>query len=125
LPPTDQQIAGFISSSFRSVWTLELMLHLARTGDRAWTADELVGALRASGSIVATGLDSLLAAGLIVVDEAAGARYRPVSPALAALAEGAGRLYAQRPDAVRRLIVGSTDEGALAAFADAFRLRRD
>jgi hypothetical protein len=124
LPPTDQQIAGFITSSFRSVWTLELLLHLARAEERSWTADELVGALRASGSIVAQGLEALLAAGLIVVDEAAGARYRPASAELAALAEGAARLYAQRPDAVRRLIVGASESG-LAAFADAFRLRRD
>jgi hypothetical protein len=124
LTPTDQQIAGFITSSFRSVWTLELLLHLARTEDRSWTPDELVGALRASASIVAHGLEALLAAGLIVEDEDAGARYRPASAELAALAEGAARLYAQRPDAVRRLIVGASESG-LAAFADAFRLRRD
>ena len=122
--PNDQQIAGFIRSSFRSVWTLELLLHLARTEDRSWTADELVGSLRASESIVAQGLEALLAAGLIVADEAAGARYRPASPELADLADGAARLYGQRPDAVRRLIVGGS-EGDLAAFADAFRLRRD
>ena len=124
MAPTDQQIAGFIGSSFRSVWTLELLLHLARTEDRAWTPDELVSALRASVSIVTQGLDALVAAGLIVVDEAAGARYRPASAELAALADGAARLYAQRPDAVRRLIVGASTDG-LSAFADAFRLRRD
>lgn len=124
MTPTDQQIAGFIQSSFRSVWTLELLLLLARAQDRAWSADELVGTLRASDAIVAQGLDSLLAAGLIVVDDAAGARYRPASLDLGALVEGAGRLYAQRPDAVRRLIVGAGGDG-LAAFADAFRLRRD
>lgn len=80
MAPDDQQIAGFIQSSFGSVWTLELLLHLARAEDRAWTADELVAVLRASESIVAQGLDALLAAGLIVIDEAAGARYRPASP---------------------------------------------
>jgi DNA-binding IclR family transcriptional regulator len=124
LPPTDQDIAGFIRSSFRSIWTLELLLHLARTPDRSWTAEELVRALRASESIVAQGLDALLAAGLIVRDEAAGARFRPASTDLAALTDGAARLYAQRPDAVRRLIVGASGN-RLSAFADAFRLRRD
>ena len=124
MAPTDEQIADFIRSSFRSVWTLELLLHLARAEDRAWTGDELVGALRASDSIVTQGLAALLAAGLIVVDEAAGARYRPASADLAALADGAARLYAQRPDAVRRLIVGAGSD-SLSAFADAFRLRRD
>jgi hypothetical protein len=124
VPPDDEQIAGFIQSSFRSVWTLELLLHLARSEDRGWTAQELVDVLRASDLIVSHGLEALLAAGLIVVDEAAGARYRPASADLAALADGAARLYAQRPDAVRRLIVGAGADG-LAAFADAFRLRRD
>ena len=122
--PTDEQIAGFIQSSFRSVWTLELLLHLARTEDRGWTAQELVDALRASDSIVSHGLQALLAAGLIVVDEDAGARYRPASADLAALADGAARLYAQRPDAVRRLIVGAGAD-SLSAVADAVRLRRD
>ena len=124
MAPTDEQIAGFIQSSFRSVWTLELLLHLARSEDRGWTPQELVDVLRASDSIVSQGLEALLAAGLIVVDDAAGARYRPASANLAALADGAARLYSQRPDAVRRLIVGSGTDG-LAAFADAFRLRRD
>jgi hypothetical protein len=124
VPPTDQDIAGFIRSSFRSAWTLELLLHLARGPDRAWTAEELVGSLRASEAIVARGLEALVAAGLIVVDEAAGARFRPASADLALLADGAARLYAQRPDAVRRLIVGASDD-SLSAFADAFRLRRD
>ena len=122
--PGDEQIAGFIKSSFRSVWTLELLLHLARAEDRGWSPQELVDALRASDSIVSQGLEALLAAGLIVVDEAAGARYRPASADLGALADGAARLYAQRPDAVRRLIVGAGAD-SLSAFADAFRLRRD
>ena len=124
MAPDDEQIAGFIKSSFRSVWTLELLLHLARTEDRGWTEQELVDVLRASDSIVSQGLEALLAAGLIVVDEAAGARYRPASADLAALADGAARLYSQRPDAVRRLIVGAGGD-SLSAFADAFRLRKD
>ena len=124
MSPTDQDIAGFIRSSFRSVWTLELLLQLARSSDRAWTPGELVGSLRASEAIVARGLEALLAAGLIVVDADAGARFRPVSLDLAALVDGSARLYAQRPDAVRRLIVGASDD-SLSAFADAFRLRRD
>ncbi len=124
MPPTDQDIAGFIRANFRSVWTLELLLHLKHHGERGWAPAELVGALRASDAIVAQGLAMLLAAGLIVVDEGGQASYRPATRDLAALADGAERLYAARPDAVRRLIVGTGEDG-LAAFADAFRLRRD
>jgi DNA-binding transcriptional regulator PaaX len=122
--PSEQELAGFIRSSFRSVWTLELLCHLKRHPDRAWSHAELVQALRASESIVTTGLEALLAAGLIVVEEDGSARYGPAGSDLNALAEGAETLYAQRPDAVRRLIVGR-GEDSVAAFADAFRLRRD
>jgi hypothetical protein len=52
------------------------------------------------------------------------ARYAPASPDIERLAEGTERLYAKKPDAVRRLIVAAATDG-LAAFADAFRLRRD
>ncbi len=122
--PSEQELAGFIRSTFRSVWTLELMLHLKQHGGRPWSPAELVQSLRASDSIVANGLASLLAAGLIIVEEDGGARYRPVSADVEALAEAAEALYAQRPDGVRRLIVDPDADG-VSAFAEAFRLRRD
>jgi hypothetical protein len=40
------------------------------------------------------------------------------------LIEGAISLYAKSPDKVRRLIIAAASPG-LAAFADAFRLRKD
>ena len=121
---SEHQLADFIRSSFRSVWTLELLLYLKQRGDRAWSRAELVQGLRASDSIISTGTDALLAAGLILLEDDGGALYRPVSADLEALANEAETLYAQRPDAVRRLIVGATSD-AVTAFADAFRLRRD
>ena len=72
----------------------------------------------------ANGLASLLAAGLIIVEEDGSARYRPVSADVEALADEADALYAQRPDGVRRLIVDPAADG-VTAFAEAFRLRRD
>ncbi len=120
----ERELAGFIRSTFRSVWTLELLLYLKEHKDRSWARPELVQGLRASDSIVATGLECLLAAGLIIVEGDGNVCYRPASPGLEALAEGAERLYAQRPDAMRRLIVDPGADG-LTAFADAFRLRRD
>lgn len=121
---SEQGLANFIRSTFRSVWTLELLLYLKAQRDRAWSRAELVHGLRASESIVSTGLDSLLAAGLIIVEDDGAARYRPVSADVEGLAEAAEALYAQRPDAVRRLIVDPAADG-VTAFADAFRLRRD
>lgn len=121
---SEQELAGFIRSTFRSVWTLELLLYLRRQRERAFSQTELVQGLRASDSIISTGLDVLLAGGLIIVETDGGVRYRPVSADIDALADGTEALYAQRPDAVRRLIVDPAADG-VAAFADAFRLRRD
>lgn len=121
---SEQELAGFIRSTFRSVWTLELLLYLRRQRERAFSQTELVQGLRASDSIISTGLDVLLAGGLIIVEADGGVRYRPVSADIDALADGTEALYAQRPDAVRRLIVDPAADG-VAAFADAFRLRRD
>jgi hypothetical protein len=120
---SEEDISRFIRSSFRSVWSLELLLLLKRDR-RFWTRAEIVAALRASDLIAAQSLDALTAGGLVIVDEAGNAAYAPASDAAASLAEGAESLYARSPDAVRRLIVGA-GAGGLAAFADAFRLRKE
>mgnify|MGYP003578419952 CR=1 FL=1 len=122
---SEQELASFIRSTFRSVWTLELLLYLKERKDRAWRRTELVQGLRASDSIISNGTDSLLAAGLIIIEDDGAARYRPVSADIEALAHDTETLYGQRPDAVRRLIVDPAADGGVTAFADAFRLRRD
>jgi len=79
--------------------------------------------MRASELVISNALDSLLAAGLASV-EGEGARYMPVSKEVADYVDRSERLYAARPDAVRRAIV-SASAGGLTAFSDAFRLRKD
>lgn len=118
-----EQVSGFIRSSFRSVWSLEVLLLLKRE-PRAWTGDEIVTALRASDLIVSQSISALGDAGLVVTDAAGCTEYRPSHGDSARLVEEAERLYAQSPDAVRRLILNASSSG-LAAFADAFRLRKD
>lgn len=115
-------LQAFITSGFRSIWSLELLLLLKRE-PRKWGRAELVSALRASELVVGQALDSLVIAGLVAV-EGEEAWYAPSSPASARLVEETEQLYARRPDAVRRLIVLSPGTG-LAAFADAFRLKRE
>ena len=116
------EILRFIASSFRSIWALELLLVL-KSADRPWSHEELVATMRASDLVVSKALDALEAAGLVsnLGDKA---QYMPVSDQVAALVDQAELLYAKRPDAVRRAIV-STSAGDAAAFADAFRLRKD
>lgn len=122
--PASQEVIEFIRSHFRSVWSLELLLHLRLHPDRSWSTAQLVEVLRASEAVVATGVEALLAGGLIVVEKDGGARYAPVSPDLDHRVGETEEVYGRKPDAVRRLIVLSANSG-VAAFADAFRLRRD
>lgn len=82
------QLTGFIRSTFRSIWQLELLLHLKREGAYR-SHEEIVAALRASDLIVSRGVEALSAAGLLVVDAEARAAYRPVSDADAGLVDAA------------------------------------
>lgn len=112
----------FIGSSFRSIWALELLFLLKRD-PREWSRDELITTLRASELVVNKALDELIAAGLISI-EGERPRYQPASPAMRRTIDAAEKLYAARPDAVRRAIVSAASSGAT-AFADAFKLRKD
>lgn len=120
---SEDDVTAFIRASFRSVWSLEVLLLLKRAA-RDWREEEIVDALRASHLIVAQSLDGLAAAGLITLDAQGQAAYLPASPGAARSVEAVEALYARKPDAVRRLIVGAS-AGGLAAFAEAFRLRKD
>lgn len=123
-PPSDEDVSGFISDTFGSVWALEVLLLLKREGARASPRTELVSALRASDSVIDQSISGLLAAGLVVIEDDGSARYAPAGAALGALVEAAEALYRQKPDAVRRLIILPRHDG-LSAFSDAFRLRKD
>jgi len=118
----DDELFGFIASSFRSIWALELLL-LLKSERRAWSHAELVAALRASELVVNNALEGLVAAGTASVD-AEGATYLPANDDIARRVDQAEQLYATRPNAVRRAIIAASSSSA-AAFADAFKLRRD
>jgi hypothetical protein len=119
---SNDEILRFIASSFRSVWALELLLVLKRDR-RPWSHGELVSTMRASDLVVSRALAALEAAGL-VSNEGEHARYMPVSDEVAGQLDDAEALYSKRPDAVRRAIV-ATSSAEAAAFANAFRLRKD
>jgi hypothetical protein len=119
----EDEVADFIRSTFRSVWSLELLLHLKRHRGTAWSREDLVAALRASELIVAQSLEALIAAGLVSVDGQDCAVYLPAAADLDRLVEGTETLYGRSPNLVRRMIVVSMNEG-LTAFSDAFKLRK-
>lgn len=117
-----EELSSFIASSFRSVWALELLL-LLKHEPREWSRDELITRLRASDLVVSQAIDALVAAGLVRAEQS-GVAYVPISKRVADLVERTESLYASKPDAVRRTIVTASSSG-MAAFADAFRLRKD
>ena len=122
--PAKQEVSSFIRSTFRSVWALELLCFLRKHRDRAWPQRDLVVALRGSDLVVSQSIESLLAAGLVVIEPGDLVRYQPTSDAVDGLASTAEALYATRPDSVRRMIVAQASSG-LSSFADAFKLWRE
>lgn len=122
--PDSKDIDSFIGGSFRSVWALELLKYLAENPDTYHSADELITALRASEAVVSQSVHNLEAAGLAMADDEGRVAYHEGSSESAALVSAAIELYARSPDKVRRLIVARSAPG-VAAFADAFRLRKD
>jgi hypothetical protein len=117
------ELRQFVEDVFGSVWTLEVLLLLKRHGEPL-SLERVVTDLRASPSVVRQAVDSLLSAGLVLVEEPDLALYAPASAETRELVEEVETLYAQRPDGVRRIIISARVAG-IAAFSDAFRLRRD
>ena len=122
--PKRAHLESFIASSFRSVWALELLRHLADHPGSFFSSQELIAALRASEAVVSQSVDNLTAAGLAVVDGEGRAGYHEASAEQDALVKEAIDLYARSPDKVRRLIVAQSAPG-VTAFADAFKLRKN
>jgi hypothetical protein len=119
----DRDLVAFIEESFGSVWTVEILLALHREPARVWSAEELIVELRSSQLVVRQGLDNLLAAGLILLEDG-GVRYGPASADQEGLVGRLDEAYRVKPGAVRRLIVQSPAE-KLRSFSDAFRIIKD
>jgi DNA-binding IclR family transcriptional regulator len=106
----------------RSVWGLELLLHMRRQPDRVWPVAALVQELRASPAIVEPNLHQLLQGGL-VREEPQGFVYGPASPLLEEACAALERAYRERPVAIINLIVGASGD-SVQGFADAFKFKR-
>lgn len=122
--PGQDQIQSFIANSFRSVWALDLLRFLVDHPGQYFSARHLIEAMRASNAVVSQSVDNLTAAGLAIVDNEGRVALHEPSAEQAELTRAAIDFYARSPDKVRRLIVAQCNPG-VAAFADAFRLRKD
>jgi hypothetical protein len=121
--PSKDPVADFIRTSFPSVWALELLCFLRQEEGRSQSRAEMVAGLRGSELVITQSVESLVRAGLVATDADGAAHYAPANPGLAELAAKAQARYTSSPDAVRRLIVSGASP-SLAAFVDAFRLRK-
>jgi hypothetical protein len=122
--PEQAIIDSFIANSFRSVWALDLLSHLAAHPAQFHSPEDLVAILRASDAVVSQSVQNLAAAGLAIVDERGQVAYHQGTPEQAELVGAAIDYYGRSPDKVRRLIVAQAAPG-VTAFADAFKLRKD
>jgi hypothetical protein len=116
-------LLAFVQASFRSVWSLELLLVLFRSDGRCWTRAELLTELRSSEAVVSESIESLVAAGLVVIESDGSVCYRPVGEEERALIVELEDVYRRKPSAVRRAIV-QTRSDKLQTFADAFKVRK-
>lgn len=117
---SSEQLTTFMATSFRSVWSLEVLLLLKREA-RTLSTEELVASMRASTAVVNQALGSLVAGGL-VTSNGSEAEYRPVTLQVSELVNATEQCYLTRPDHVRRVIIAGANP-SLIAFSDAFRLR--
>lgn len=119
----ENDVSEFLGSTFRSIWSLELLFLLAEDPRRCWSNPEMVAALRASELVVNQAVENLHVAGLLVPEPEGCFRYGPPSAEVHALVMAARSLYAHSPDAVRRTIIRSQSKHLL-NFADAFKFRK-
>lgn len=117
-------ILNFVNGSFRSIWSLELLLFLQRHAGRSWSRHELVVELRGSPNIVDQSMAALLAAGFVIFDAEQRVQYCPASEDVDRMAHATADLYRRKPDRVRRAILSPSEE-KLRALADAFKLKGD
>ena len=119
-----RELLSFIQSSFKSVWSIEVLIFLREHRTRGFTPDELIRELRGSAPVVEQSVAMLQQAGLVALDDDNMVRYAPAAPEIDALSEAAVRTYADSPGRVRRAILSAPND-KLHSLADAFLLKKD
>jgi len=119
----EQDVLRFLRSEIASLWTLELLLLIARDAARDWSIDGLTRELRASAGITTGALLRLGEAGLVVGSDGV-YRYSPASAELERLVRRTAEAYATYPLAVTEAVL-SAPSSKIQLFADAFRLKKE
>lgn len=119
-----EALNGFIRSTIKSVWALELLLLISRERKRSWTPEDLNRELRGSLALVTEIIAKFRGAGLIADGGDGTYRYEPQSVELDKLVRELEAAYAARPLAVVRAIVAAPNE-KIQTLADAFKVKKD
>jgi len=118
----DDDLAGFVRATLRSVWALELLLLMKRRADEAWTPERLVQELRASTSLVSEILQDLTTAGIVSRTSDGAYQYGPASEVVRNCCDALEKAHRERPLSVVKLIASAQND-RLQTFADAFRFK--
>lgn len=119
---SEDAVLEFAAAVFRSVWALELLLALKRREGGNWKSSEIIKELRGSRVVVTEALANLIAAGLVIEDDAGGYRYHVGSTGINDMVAELEKLYALKPTSVVRKIVTSPSV-KLQILSDAFRIK--
>lgn len=119
---TEAELFSFARSSFRSVWSIELLVLLRRDAGKPWRIEELVREMRSSLRAVRKAVACLQRANLIAEVSTETYAYMPGTAALHELADSFQLLYGAKPSAVLGALFGNAHE-KLQNFADAFKLK--
>jgi DNA-binding HxlR family transcriptional regulator len=111
---TVEELTVLVRQHLKSVWALEILLHLREQPGRIRSAQKIVSELRATTALVENTLESLERSGLIALHEA-GYSFQPASPVLAKFCEELAAIYRERPVALINLISAPGDQGRAVA----------
>jgi hypothetical protein len=119
-----QAVSEFVRATIKSVWTLELLLHLRKNSKTDFTVEQLTHELRGSRTMATEALSQLHIAGLITDQDGRQFRYRSASEQIDGLVAQLERIYAERPTTLIKEIA-SSPSSKIQSFADAFKFRKD
>jgi hypothetical protein len=115
-------VAEFIRECIDRLETLDVLLLLQSSEDRAWTVQQISDEMRSSPFAVQSSLEVLVLRGLVTAVPA-GYRFLPRTPELAQKTRGLSACYRERRAAVITVIFSGPGD-AVRSFAEAFRLKK-
>jgi hypothetical protein len=121
IPP---DLKEFLRRSIKSVWALELLLLVRKSGEQSWNVDQLATELRASHAVVQGVLPQLISDGLVAEVESGLFRFEPATDALRNNVDRLDVIYHANPVTLIREIVLAPNP-KIQSFADAFKFRKE